>query len=132
MLRLDLPVNPLALVTTSVAMSPALAAAREPQGPSDRLVLNGRERASRLRLLLGHGYHVLPHGLFVGRCDPTARRPQRTRRDHSDWRRNVYAPPWRRTGDYGRMDYDACPCGDPMFTSDRRSYPFIRPPTARP
>jgi phenylacetate-CoA ligase len=66
---------------------------------------------------LGHGYHLLPHDLFaeVVRPDGTPAPVGERGEIAVTGGRNVFAPLVRyRTGDFGRMDFDSCPCGDPM------------------
>jgi phenylacetate-CoA ligase len=119
MLRLDLPAQPAALVTTSVAMSPAL-----------KLRLAERYRAPVVDWYslvetgpigyacpLGDGYHVLPVDLHVEviREDGTPAAAGERGEVAVTGGRNVYAPLLRyRTGDFGRIDFAPCPCGDPM------------------
>ena len=66
---------------------------------------------------LGHGHHVLAHDLYVemldeeGRPVPPGRRGELTLTGG----RNIFLPLLRyRTGDTGRLDFDPCPCGDPI------------------
>ncbi len=119
MLRLDLPVQPLALVTTSVAMSPKL---------RDRL--RSRYRAPVIDWYsmvetgpIGYAcprtdaYHLLPPDLHVEvlRPDGTPAPPGERGEVAVTGGRNVFAPLLRyRTGDFGRLDLGPCPCGDPM------------------
>jgi len=64
---------------------------------------------------LGHGYHWLPHDVHLETLDeagqPTTGRGEIT----VTGGRNPFIPLLRyRTGDWGRIDYAVCPCGDPM------------------
>ncbi len=63
----------------------------------------------------GHGYHWLPHDVFLETLDESGR-PTTTRGEITvSGGRNPFIPLLRyRTGDWGRIDYAACPCGDPM------------------
>jgi phenylacetate-CoA ligase len=119
MLRLDLPARPLALVTTSVAMSPKL---------RDRL----RERYGAPVIdwysmvetgPIGYtcprtdAYHLLPPDLHVEilRPDGTPAAAGERGEVAVTGGRNIFAPLLRyRTGDFGRLDFSPCPCGDPM------------------
>jgi phenylacetate-CoA ligase len=65
----------------------------------------------------GFGYHVLPHDLHVDVLLPDGRPAAAGQRGEITLSggRNVFAPLFRyRTGDYGRIDFNRCPCGDPM------------------
>jgi phenylacetate-CoA ligase len=64
----------------------------------------------------GDGYHVLPHDIYVEalRPDGTACAPSERGEITVTGGRNPFAPLVRyRTGDWGRLDYSACACGDP-------------------
>lgn len=63
----------------------------------------------------GHGYHWLPHDVHLETLDeegkPTAGRGEIT----VTGGRNPFIPLLRyRTGDWGRIGFEPCPCGDPM------------------
>jgi len=64
---------------------------------------------------LGHGYHWLPHDVHLETLDESGR-PTRGRGEVAvSGGRNPFIPLLRyRTGDWGRIDHDPCPCGDPM------------------
>jgi phenylacetate-CoA ligase len=119
MMRLDLPARPLALVTTSVALSPQLKQRlgeryRAPVIDWYSLVETG---PIGYGCPLGHGYHLLPHDLYaeVLRPDGTPAPPGQRGEIAVTGGRNVFAPLFRyRTGDFGCMDHGSCPCGDPM------------------
>jgi phenylacetate-CoA ligase len=119
MLRQDLPASPSALVTTSVAMSPGLKRRlaeryRAPVIDWYSLVETG---PIGYACPLGHGYHLLPPDLHAEVLRPDCTPAARGERGEIavTGGRNVFAPLLRyRTGDYGRMDYLPCPCGDPM------------------
>ncbi len=74
----------------------------------------GRERAAPA----DHpGFHVLPHDLHVEvlRADGTVADPGERGEITVSGGRNPFWPLVRyRTGDWGRLTYDPCPCGDPM------------------
>ena len=66
---------------------------------------------------MGHSYHLLPHDLHVevmqadGQPAPTGQIGEIT----LSGGRNRFFPLFRyRTGDFGRLDFEPCPCGDPM------------------
>jgi phenylacetate-CoA ligase len=119
MMRLDLPGRPMALVSTSVAMSPALKqrlAARYGAPVIDwySLVETGPIGYICPR---GDGYHVLPPDVHVEalRPDGTACGPGERGEIAVTGGRNPLAPLLRyRTGDWGRLDHAPCPCGDAM------------------
>jgi phenylacetate-CoA ligase len=119
MLRLGLPARPSALVTTSVAMSPALrsrleAAYGAPVIDWYSLVETGPIGYACPR---GDAYHLLPQDIHLEslRPDGTPAAPGERGEIAVTGGRNVFFPLLRyRTGDYGRIDWAACPCGDPM------------------
>jgi phenylacetate-CoA ligase len=119
MLRMDLPARPSALVTTSVAMSLGLKRrlAERYQAPVIdwySLVETGPIGYACPR---GPGYHQLPTDLYVEvvRPDGSPAAPGERGEIAVTGGRNVFALLLRyRTGDYGRMDYGPCLCGDPM------------------
>lgn len=118
-LRLDLPAQPKALVTTSVAMSPSLKRRLNERYQAPvidwySLVETGPIGYACPR---GDGYHLLPTDLHaeVLRPDGTLSGPGERGEITVSGGRNVFAPLLRyRTGDFGRMDFTPCPCGDPM------------------
>jgi phenylacetate-CoA ligase len=119
MMRLDLPARPGALVSTSVAMSPRLKQRlseryRAPVIDWYSLVETGPIGYACPR---GHGYHQLPTDLYVEVVRPDGIPAAAGERGEVavTGGRNVFAPLLRyRTGDYARLDYSPCPCGDPM------------------
>lgn len=119
MLRMDLPARPTALVTTSVALSPGLkqrlsARYKAPVIDWYSLVETGPVGYACPR---GHGYHQLPTDLYVEvvRADGGPAAPGERGEVAVTGGRNAFAPLLRyRTGDFGRIDYAPCPCGDPM------------------
>lgn len=119
MLRMNLPANPAALVTTSVAISPSLkarlaAAYGAPVIDWYSLVETG---PIGYGCALGSGFHVLPHDLHVEvlRADGASAGPGERGEIAVTGGRNPLVPLLRyRTGDYGRVEYGACPCGDAM------------------
>jgi phenylacetate-CoA ligase len=119
MLRLNLPARPKALVTTSVAISPSLKRRLSEHYQAPVIDWYSLVETGPIGYACphGHGYHQLPHDLYaeVVRPDGTAAAPGERGEIAVTGGRNVFAPLFRyRTGDYGSMAYDPCPCGDPM------------------
>jgi phenylacetate-CoA ligase len=118
MMRLDLPGAPLALLSTSVAMSPQLKIRlaqryRAPVIDWYSLVETGPIAYICPR---GDSHHVLPHDIHVEvlRPDGTACAPSERGEITVTGGRNPFAPLVRyRTGDWGRLEYSTCTCGDP-------------------
>jgi len=119
MLRMDLPARPAALVTTSVAISPRLkarlaAAYEAPVVDWYSLVETGPIGYGCPK---GDGFHVLPHDVHVEALHPDGAPCGAGERGEIavTGGRNPLFPLLRyRTGDYGRIAYDACSCGDAM------------------
>jgi len=120
MMRMDLPGSPMALVSTSVAMSPGL---------KQRLAARYRAPVIDWYSLVETGpigyicprspstYHVLPPDVHVEalRPDGTACGPGERGEIAITGGRNPFAPMLRyRTGDWGRLDPSPCACGDAM------------------
>lgn len=119
MLRMGLSAQPSALVTTSVAMSPGLKQrlAERYKAPVIDWYSLVETGPVGYACPLGHGYHQLPTDLYVEAVGPDGApvAPGERGEVAVTGGRNSFAPLLRyRTGDYGRMDYAACPCGDPM------------------
>jgi phenylacetate-CoA ligase len=119
MLRLDLPAQPSALVTTSVAMSPGLKRrlSERYQAPVIDWYSLVETGPIGYACPLGHGYHQLPTDLYVEvvRPDGSQAAPGERGEIAVTGGRNQFAPLLRyRTGDYGCMDFSPCPCGDPL------------------
>jgi phenylacetate-CoA ligase len=119
MMRLGISTAPAAMISTAVAMSAALkkklrAHYRCPVIEWYSLTETGPIGYACPR---GHGYHVLPHDLFVeaiGRDGKPVRPGQRGEITLTGGR-NPFLPLLRyRTGDWGRLDFKKCPCGDSM------------------
>lgn len=63
----------------------------------------------------GHGYHLLPHDVYIETLDSNGDPTQGIGEITVTGGRNPFLPLLRyRTGDWGRMDYAPCTCGDPM------------------
>ncbi len=119
LLRLDVPARPSALVSTSVAMSPGLKRrlAERYQAPVIDWYSLVETGPIGYACPQGHGYHQLPTDLYVEvvRSDGTPAPPGERGEVTVTGGRNVFAPLLRyRTGDFGSMEYNPCPCGDPM------------------
>jgi len=119
MMRMDLPARPAALLTTSVAMSPSLK-----RGLADKYRAPVIEWYSLVETgpigygcPAGHGYHLLPPDLHLDVIRPDGRScaPGERGEITVTGGRNPFSPLVRyRTGDFGRVDHEPCPCGDPM------------------
>ena len=119
MLRLDIEARPGALVTTSVAMSPGLKRQlieryRAPVIDWYSMVETG---PIGYACPSGPGYHLLSPDVFIesllddGRPAPSGAIGEIV----VSGGRNQFLPLVRyRTGDFGRLVYDECACGDPM------------------
>lgn len=119
MLRLDLPTQPSALVTTSVAMSPGLKRRLRDRYQAPVIDWYSLVETGPIGYAcpLGHGYHQLPTDLYVEvvRPDGSPATPGERGEIAVTGGRNPLAPLLRyRTGDFGVMDFASCPCGDPL------------------
>lgn len=119
MMRMEVAARPAALVTTSVAMSPSLKRrlTEHYQAPVIDWYSMVETGPVGYACPMGHGYHQLPHDLHVEvmRSDGSPAKSGERGEVVLSGGRNVFAPLFRyRTGDFGRIDFEACPCGDPM------------------
>jgi phenylacetate-CoA ligase len=119
MMRLDLPSSPSALLTTSVAMSPTLKQRLSEKYKAPVIDWYSMVETGPIGYACPHGfgYHLLPHDIHleVLQADGTPCAAGQRGEITVTGGRNVFAPLLRyRTGDFGRVDYDPCPCGDPM------------------
>ena len=117
MLDADVGGAPKALVTTAVAMSSALKHRLQTAYGCPVIDWYSLTETGPLGYACthGHGYHWLPHDVHLETLDeagqPTAGRGEIT----VTGGRNPFIPLLRyRTGDWGRIDFAPCPCGDPM------------------
>jgi phenylacetate-CoA ligase len=119
MMRMDIPAQPTALLTTSVALSPVLKARLTERYRCPVIDWYSMVETGPLGYAcpLGHGYHLLPHDVFAevlladGTPAPAGVRGEIV----VSGGRNPLFPLFRyRTGDFGRMDFAPCPCGDPQ------------------
>jgi phenylacetate-CoA ligase len=119
MLRMDLPAHPQALLTTSVAMSPILKRRLSDRYHAPVIDWYSLVETGPIAYACpsGDAYHWLPHDLHVEvlRADGSPAGALERGEIAVTGGRNTFAPLLRyRTGDYGRINYEACPCGDPM------------------
>ena len=117
MLEAGVVCEPKALVTTAVAMSQNLKRRLEAAYACPVIDWYSLTETGPLGYACthGHGYHWLPHDVHLEALDesgwPTPERGEIT----VTGGRNPYLPLLRyRTGDWGRIDFEPCPCGDPM------------------
>jgi phenylacetate-CoA ligase len=117
MLEAGIGREPKALVTTAVAMSSALKERLQKAYGCPVIDWYSLTETGPLGYACthGHGYHWLPHDVHIEALDesgqPTTGRGEIT----VTGGRNPYIPLLRyRTGDWGRIDFEPCPCGDPM------------------
>jgi len=118
MLRMDLSAEPLALISTSVAMSPQLKTRLAEKYKAPIIDWYSLVETGPIGYICprGDGYHVLPHDICVEviRPDGTICSPSERGEITVTGGRNPFAPLVRyRTGDWGRLDYSPCACGDP-------------------
>lgn len=119
LLRQGIAAEPQALLTTAVALSPALKTKLETAYGCPVIDWYSLTETGPLAYAcrLGHGYHLLPHDIFVETIDadghPVA--DGELGEITVSGGRNPYLPMLRyRTGDWGRIDRGACACGDAM------------------
>jgi phenylacetate-CoA ligase len=119
MMRMGITASPAALVTTSVALSPALKTRLQERYRAPLIDWYSMVETGPIGYAcpLGHGYHLLPHDLHAEVLDASGAPAEAGERGEIavSGGRNVFMPLVRyRTGDYGRIDFSLCPCGDPM------------------
>ncbi len=119
MMRIGINSAPAALVTTSVALSPSLKSRLQERYHAPVIDWYSMVETGPIGYAcpLGHSYHLLPHDLHAEVLDPDGAPVGDGERGEIavSGGRNVFIPLVRyRTGDYGRIDFSPCPCGDPM------------------
>jgi phenylacetate-CoA ligase len=119
MIRMEIEAAPTALLTTSVAMSPALKARLKARFGAPVIDWYSMVETGPIGYAcpLGHGYHLLPHDIHAEVLTKSGvPRPPGERGEIAvTGGRNPLLPLFRyRTGDFGRIDFSQCPCGDPM------------------
>jgi phenylacetate-CoA ligase len=119
MMRMDLPAKPAALVTTSVAMSPALRARLTAEYHAPVIDWYSMVETGPIGYAcpLGGSHHLLPHDLHAEVLLPDGSPAAPGERGEivvTGGRNPLLSLLRYRTGDFGRMDFSPCPCGDPM------------------
>lgn len=119
LLRLKPELHPRALLSTAVAMSPGLKGLLEQHFGCPVIDWYSLTETGPLGYAcpLGHGYHQLSEDLFleVLREDGMSLPPGERGELVVSGGRNPFFPLFRyRTGDWGVMDFEPCPCGDPL------------------
>jgi len=119
MMKMKIPVKPAALVTTAVALSTGLKKRLEKTYRCPVIDWYSLTETGPIGYACpkGHGYHVLPHDLYVEAVDEEGRQVKAGKRGEITVTggRNPFLPLLRyRTGDWGRLNFGRCPCGDPM------------------
>jgi phenylacetate-CoA ligase len=113
-------VRPRALVTTAVAMSDTLRARLEEHFAAPVVDWYSLTETGPIGYACSRGdgaYHVVSHDLYVEALDPRGMPVSSGERGEIavTGARNPFLPLLRyRTGDWGRIDFAPCPCGDSM------------------
>lgn len=117
MLDMNVGGAPQALVTTAVAMSEALKDKLQRAYACPVIDWYSLTETGPLGYACteGHGYHWLPHDVHLETLDADGRPTCGIGEITVTGGRNPFIPLLRyRTGDWGRLDYTPCSCGDPM------------------
>jgi phenylacetate-CoA ligase len=117
MLEAGIDLRPAALVSTAVAMSQGLKRRLESAYACPVIDWYSLTETGPLGYgcTQGHGYHWLPHDVHLEALDTDGRSTEERGEIAVTGGRNPYLPLLRyRTGDWGRIDFAPCPCGDPM------------------
>lgn len=119
LLRMDLPLHPRALLTTAVALSAPLKRALEVRFGCPVIDWYSLTETGPLGYACprGYGYHQLSSDLFLEVVDGEGQPlPPGVRGEVTvSGGRNPFFPLFRyRTGDWGQLDFELCPCGDPF------------------
>jgi phenylacetate-CoA ligase len=117
--RLAPCVRPAALVSTSLALAPALRQRLHERFGCPVVDWYSTVETGPIAYAcpLGHGLHVVAHDLHVETLRPDGRAAGPGERGEIavTGGRNPFLPLVRyRTGDFGRLELEACSCGDPM------------------
>ncbi|MFX1453283.1 MAG: phenylacetate--CoA ligase family protein [Promethearchaeota archaeon] len=113
------PIRPKALITTAVALSDGVRKRLEEafQAPVIDWYSLTETGPIGYKCRLGHGYHILSYDIEIEILDQSGStcKPNEIGEITVTGGRNPYFPLIRyRTGDYGRINFEICPCGDPM------------------
>ena len=117
MLEAGIECRPRALVTTAVALAHGLKRRLESNYCCPVIDWYSLTETGPLGYACtqGHGYHWLPHDIHLEALDAEGRPTAGRGEIAVTGGRNPYLPLLRyRTGDWGRLDFEHCPCGDPM------------------
>ncbi len=119
MMRMDIRCSPKALISTAVAMSRSLRQRLSQTYRCPVIDWYSLTETGPIGYLcpLGEAYHLLPHDLHIEvlRHDGQAAAPGERGEIAVSGGRNPFLPLLRyRTGDFGRIEYTACACGDAM------------------
>jgi phenylacetate-CoA ligase len=115
-LRLGIDARPAALLTTAVALSPALRDRLAERFGASVIDWYSLTETGPLAFACprGEGYHLLAHDVHVEVIDPHGAPTSERGEVTVTGGRNPYVPLLRyRTGDFGRIDRAACACGEP-------------------
>jgi len=118
MLRWGLKARPRAMLSTAVALPPALAGRLTAAYGCPVIDTYSLNETGLVAYACRDGFfHVLPHDIHVEILDAAGRAAAPGQRGEIavSGGRNPYLPLLRyRTGDFARLDFDPCPCGDGM------------------
>ncbi|MEW6266030.1 MAG: AMP-binding protein [Thermodesulfobacteriota bacterium] len=134
MMKWDIPVRPAALVSTAVTLSPGLKSRLEERYGCPAIDWYSSTETGPVAYACprGLGLHLLPPDIYVEVLDEEGFPvPEGERGEIAvTGGRNPYLPLLRyRTGDWGRLDFSPCPCGDQsprLLDLDGRSPVFFR------
>jgi len=112
-------IKPKALITTAVALTDGIRKRLEDafQAPVIDFYSLTETGPIGYKCKLGHGYHILSYDIEIEVIDQNGRICELDEIGEITVTggRNPYFPLIRyRTGDWGQLNYEACPCGDPM------------------
>lgn len=113
------PIRPKALITTAVALSEGIRERLESafQAPVIDWYSLTETGPIGYKCKLGHGYHILSFDIKIEILDQNGKicAPNIIGEIAITGGRNPYFPLIRyKTGDWGRLNFKKCPCGDPM------------------